>query len=542
MPSLYQENVSAISEQRQRLIRKALPRIEENLHVHRDAHLAKISKGKIALDTPGWVRVNPAPPVSDHDRSFRLCVGFRNSGCEYRESDPKKLGCLNCGYYAGTAFENVDGEILLTQLQSAIRTAAKECTPYNAIEFLNDGSFLNPREFDRETQKALFSLVAQMPHIKRVLIESRANYIKSDSITFLLSCLRPDQRLEVGIGFESADDFVREVCINKGSSRKAFERAIQVLQTIQADEGKERVAILAYLLIKPAFLTPKESVEDIILTLKYFAGLQDRSGIEIIPKLEPAAIVDGTILSLLYAEKSSPFYYEPLNYWATLEILARTYSIPEIRRYCGTIRIGAREDMDDIVVVPAVYDEHGKFDPFDYVLYDAIQKYNQHHDVHKLFAVITGVFNSRIKGSMANYCSLLGWYNNAEIEQRGIVYFLDVESDKISAAAKSLFTQMETRFLIVAWDAMNGIEGLDEDHLDYYQAIKAAFDSEEPEDIKKHQIGEAVKKIFHRVDPRMVVQPKINVLSQADAGQKEIFLDVKDLLRNTKYSLWCRLS
>jgi uncharacterized Fe-S cluster-containing MiaB family protein len=76
--------------------------------------------------------------------------------------------------------------------------------------------------------------------------------------------------------------------------------------------------IVTYLLVKPAFITDKESINDIIHSIHFLRLLSETYGIQITPKLEPAAIVDGTILSLLHMDNNTPYHYEPLSYWQSL--------------------------------------------------------------------------------------------------------------------------------------------------------------------------------------------------------------------------------
>nr|VFJ50180.1 MAG: radical SAM enzyme, TIGR01210 family [Candidatus Kentron sp. FW] len=192
------------------------------------------------------------------------------------------------------------------------------------------------------------------------------------------------------MNFESSDEFIREVCINKGFTNEEFEQAISVISSLD-ESCWNHVSVVAYLLVKPTFLTQRESIEDIIFSLKYLKFLEDKYRVRIAPKLEPAAIVNGTLLSLLHQDKDSSFHYEPLNYWAVLEILAR---IARDSKILGmNIRIGAREDMDEMMTPPAIYKEDGEtFHPFDFVVYEAIQKFNQHRSFYRLFAIIGNIY------------------------------------------------------------------------------------------------------------------------------------------------------
>ena len=42
---------------------------------------------------------------------------------------------------------------------------------------------------------------------------------------------------------------------------------------------------------------------------------------------------------------------------------------------------------------PAIYSGSDNiYHPFDFVIYESIQKFNQHHDIHRLFSMVTEVY------------------------------------------------------------------------------------------------------------------------------------------------------
>jgi hypothetical protein len=76
--------------------------------------------------------------------------------------------------------------------------------------------------------------------------------------------------------------------------------------------------------------------------------------------------------------------YTVLSYWTIIEILCRIH-MDDIQL---PVRVGARDDMDIIEKVPAVYDDHGRFHKWDFILYEAVQHFNIHGNLVVLLAEI----------------------------------------------------------------------------------------------------------------------------------------------------------
>nr|VFK40893.1 MAG: radical SAM enzyme, TIGR01210 family [Candidatus Kentron sp. SD]VFK47344.1 MAG: radical SAM enzyme, TIGR01210 family [Candidatus Kentron sp. SD]VFK80057.1 MAG: radical SAM enzyme, TIGR01210 family [Candidatus Kentron sp. SD] len=524
---------SVLSQEKKDHILADHPSLVQRLKAHRKEHTTHASGRDIDLKTPAWVRVSPGPAMGDGDNGYRLCIGFRNIGCKYRERDRMGLGCLNCGYYVGTAFQDVDTHTIKEQFVAGLRQAGRDNVRFNAVEFLSDGSFLNPDELGRDTQVSLFDLLSRMPRVRRILVESRPEYVEKCGLVFLLGLLRQDQRLEVGIGFESSDEFIREVCINKGFSNAEFESAIAVIASLD-EPYRKRVSVVAYLLVKPAFLTQRESIEDIVASLKYLKSLEDKYRVRIAPKLEPAAIVNGTLLSLLHQDRDFPFHYEPLSYWAVLEILAKAARDSEIRSM--NIRIGAREDMDEMMTPPAIYQADGQiFHPFDFVVYESIQKFNQHQNFYRLFAVV-----SEIQRQM-NGVSLTGdgaasmqWLEDNGIQDSAIAAFLAENA----GAIEEEITNPSTRYEIQAMTSIYAVLDIMEGYNTGARALKVAIDealSKGDKTSLELRIGEC----FDKAASEDIVKVSVEEISTI-GGYAEVFFDVLDLLRDEKFSIWSR--
>jgi len=529
------ENKSIISQEKRDEITSNWFGLINSLKQHREEHKKIAVSRKSDLANPAWVRVSSAPPVADNNTCYRLCIGFQNVGCKYREDDPLGLGCLICGYYASTAFKDVNSHVIIDQFKTGLRQGCEVTTGFNSIEFLNDGSFLNTDEFDQDTQSELFDLVSRMPHIKRVLVESRPEYVNANGIEFLLDHLRNDQLLEIGIGLESVDNFVRELCINKGFKTEDFEKSLDNISSLN-NKFPQRVTIVVYLIVKPAFLTHKECINDIVASLKYLYSLNKNYKFPIVPKLEPAAIADGTVLSMLYKTEDSRFYYEPLNYWAILEIIARVACETDEDRF--TIRIGAREDMDDVLKAPAIYNQDGEtFHPFDFVVYESIQKFNQHQSYSRLFAVIGKVyqiFNKKLLTDKKS--SLMHWLKENGIKNSAIEKFVTNNEKSIATYAQKEEAKHEIETMVTVYGVLDILEGYCPDTQKLKKSLNKALVRDE-----KLEVGLIISECFEQVSPETIVRVSVINMSIVE-GYAEIFFDVTNLLKNEKSSVWSRFA
>lgn len=330
------------------------------------------------MNKPAWSSV----ASTQSDTGFRFVMGFKNIGCSYWREDPFLLGCFSCGFCSGV-YPDVQPtqQELEMQFENALGKALENRVNFDVIEFLNDGSFFNDKEFDPEFRKHLFRKVNLLPYVKRVLVETRPQYVNRDSISAVFDELSKDRHLEIGIGLESADEFIRSVCHRKGFKQRDFLDAIKCISSFN-----ERVGTVVYSMVKPPFLSELETIEDEINTAKFLFKLSNDYKQKIILKLEPAVVAKGTLLDFLFfhGEKTIGLGYSLLSYWSVIEILCRMKKedihIP--------IRIGAREDMDIIEKVPAVYDINGMFNKWDFILYEAVQHFNVHNSLVILLAEI----------------------------------------------------------------------------------------------------------------------------------------------------------
>lgn len=129
---------------------------------------------------------------------------------------------------------------------------------YPVVCVYNLGSLLNPEEISFDTVKYIFASLNEYKGVKKVIIESRAEYVTEDALSAIREVY--DGIVEVGIGVESTDYLVRELCHHKAiDDTKIITDAVEMLHRFN-------MKALAYVNFKPVFLTESEAIDDAIKT------------------------------------------------------------------------------------------------------------------------------------------------------------------------------------------------------------------------------------------------------------------------------------
>lgn len=247
------------------------------------------------------------------------------TGCAWARSG----GCTMCGEWAGsTGGQLVPPQVHVSQLEAAIRKVGREDPLPSWLRIYQEGNYTNTDETSLAAQQELLRRASLPPWIERITVETMASRVTKDAIRSLRESVRDDVELEVGLGFEAADPVVRNVCINKGESIEDYSRAAEILR----DCGCRS---LAYVLVKPPFLTEAEGVSHAIDTANAAAGM----GFDAV-SIEPVSVHEWSLVGALH------FFdlYRTPWIWSIVEVTRRVSS--EISAPSGLrpeLRIGGYE-------------------------------------------------------------------------------------------------------------------------------------------------------------------------------------------------------
>jgi radical SAM enzyme (TIGR01210 family) len=187
--------------------------------------------------------------LPEEGRAIRsLTVILRTVGCSWRH-------CTMCGYWQeGAAVTQAN---ILTQLAEALR---KSPTEEFMLKIFTSGSFFDEREISRETLAAIASMLKGRPALKKLIVETRPKYLTTEKLTEL----QVVEHLELAIGLETANDFIRSRYIKKGFSFDEYRAAAHMARACGA-------TVKTYLLLKPPFLSEKEAINDVIASAELAA-------------------------------------------------------------------------------------------------------------------------------------------------------------------------------------------------------------------------------------------------------------------------------
>jgi radical SAM enzyme (TIGR01210 family) len=222
-----------------------------------------------------------------------------------------KTGCVMCNYQLDADnHDQASSENILNQVEYAIQ-ALGPLSKYPYIMLTSAGSFLSSYEVNDETRIEIARRL-RAAGLKCLSFESRAQFCTN--LERLLAFKEAfGGHITVGIGLESADDFLRNVCLNKGLTRKTF---LQAAETLRA----AGFSFYTYVLFGKPFLTAQEDIADTVASIKF--ALQ--AGAVMVPLL----VVNVQPYTLIHWLWERGQYQVPLL-WGPIAVLRK---LPEAQR------------------------------------------------------------------------------------------------------------------------------------------------------------------------------------------------------------------
>jgi radical SAM enzyme (TIGR01210 family) len=232
------------------------------------------------------------PEAIGTERVTAFVAILKTRGCYW--ADLK--GCSMCGYSRDTLGRSATPAELAAQLEELLRRYRGE--PY--VKLYTSGSFLDDREVDPESRLAIAR--AFDGKARRLLFETLPEFANASSLGPLRTAFGGE--VEVAQGLESADPEVLGRFVNKGASPSEYL------------EASDRVRALGcrskgYLLLKPPYLGEKESVADVVRSVRVARDHFDAISIN------PVHIQGGTVVEWLYQRHR----YRPPWLWSLVDAM-----------------------------------------------------------------------------------------------------------------------------------------------------------------------------------------------------------------------------
>lgn len=258
---------------------------------------------------------------------------FRTRGCSWA----LKSGCSMCGYFNDSLWEKISESDLLKQFDTAMEKYSGE----KFVKIFTSGSFLDDKEIPLKVRDKILNKLIKTA--EKISVESRPEYITQENLSSIKNLIN-GTTFEVGVGLETANDFVRENSINKGFTFNDY-------KTVVSNLKKYNFNLKTYVTIKPLFLTEKESINDCLDTIEKIDSYTD------IISLNPTNVQKNTVVDYLWKRKQ----FRPAWLWSIVDILKQSKKLTNAHVKCdiaggGSIRGAHNCGKCDSIFLKAIAD------------------------------------------------------------------------------------------------------------------------------------------------------------------------------------------
>lgn len=249
-------------------------------------------------------RPDPNQPVhfwSEKDRFHDTIVDafvliLRTRGCSWMFHS----GCTMCGYFNDSMLSPVTADQLINQYNQAMNQYKGE----PIVKIFTSGSFLDLNEVPKKAQEYILSDLTTKT--QKIAVETRPEYVNQETLDLFNTTIK-NTEIDIGIGLETSQDFIRNHAINKGFSFKDYLTAVNRIHD-------NDYAVKTYILIKPPFLTEKETITDAKHTIDKVLTYANDSDIL---SFNPTSVQKNTLVEYLWRRNQ----YRPPWLWSIIDIL-----------------------------------------------------------------------------------------------------------------------------------------------------------------------------------------------------------------------------
>ncbi len=233
----------------------------------------------------------------------RAVMFLLSNGCEWALKEGH--GCTMCGHLAKQT-RTADTVTTAEYLQQFNEEFDKiDFKNFPLLNLYNNGSFFNDKEIAPEARLEILKRIGREKDIKMVVLETRPEFVTEGNIKEVKEIL-PGKHVEIAIGLEIKDDLYRTVCVNKGFTLRQYDQAAEIIV--------RNLHLRTYVLLKPPFLTEKESIDFAVEVIEYAF---DRGCLTV--SLEACTVQAFTLVDYLYESG----LYNPPYLWSIIEVVKR---------------------------------------------------------------------------------------------------------------------------------------------------------------------------------------------------------------------------
>ena len=251
---------------------------------------------------------------------------------------------------------SITPEQIIEQFDSSF---SKEDADDDIITIYNNGNFFVEREIPAPVREHIYDYVKKSK-ASTLVVESLPQFITEERMVEAKKFLG-DKKLSVSVGLQSSNDLVRELAVNSTCSRIGFEKSNELLYKNGYDS-------MAFLMIKPPFLTEEEAVNDTVDSIRYLSELGIKESILCATRVTP-----NTIVQILHDENNfkSPWL------WSVVEVLKQAAKeFPESLPRAAISEMAPQKDIEAIITQNC--------NKCSSRVVEAISQFNMDHDISLL--------------------------------------------------------------------------------------------------------------------------------------------------------------
>lgn len=202
--------------------------------------------------------------------------------------------CSGCSLPSLSAGRNIDFVALMAQTDFVYSRpdVISQLEHIRQIIVSNNGSVLDEKTF---SSTALIYFIAKtnmlVPNLSVLTIETRPEYVDCEELAFLARVIQEGKTptdLEIAIGFEVYDNYIRNKVFRKGLSLSRIEQLVEKL-------ARYNFRLKCYMMQKPVpEMTDDEAVKDIQNAIDYLDRIATRFHVKVNMHVNPTYVARGT--------------------------------------------------------------------------------------------------------------------------------------------------------------------------------------------------------------------------------------------------------
>jgi radical SAM enzyme (TIGR01210 family) len=171
---------------------------------------------------------------------------------------------------------------LVDQVSDALKTISDA----TVLAIYVDGSFFSDAEVPKSARQGIYQLLRDSA-IEVLIVESLSEFVNEHELRDFGRVL-PNVKLVVGMGIQSVDSVIRNLCVNSTETADGFERAHSQIM-------RAGYLTKAYVMLKPPFVSNREAIDDCVESCLWLSekGVTDIA-------ICPTRVVAGTIAQDLF--------------------------------------------------------------------------------------------------------------------------------------------------------------------------------------------------------------------------------------------------